>query len=129
MKIGKKISLSFFVAALVLTSISATISFIFSRRNLQNAIFAHLTTTASSRAHHIQTLLKVEKDSIVQLSQSIVLEDLLKTKKHESDYNRIFSLAMRRLKETKKVHKCVEEFFVMNADGEVSGRGFFNNDL
>jgi len=71
MKIGNKISISFLITGAVLITVGGTIYYTISRNNLQNAIFAHLKTAAQSRAHHIETFLNIQKERIMQLSQSI----------------------------------------------------------
>jgi len=86
MKVANKINISFFVVVAVLTAIAMSIFYIAGKINLQKAIYAHLSTTARSRAHHIETFLKTQKNAATQLSQSIVLEEFLSAGKEDPDY-------------------------------------------
>ncbi len=120
MKIGNKISSSFFLVALILISISASIFYITARSNLENAIFSYLKTACSSRAHHIQTFLQMEKAAIAQLSESVVFEKFLQIDSRHPDYGERFNIAMTRLKKTKEAGRDVYEVFVVNADGKIA---------
>jgi PAS domain S-box-containing protein len=120
MKIGEKISLSFLVIALILVSGFAASFYMIARSNLQDAIFSHLTAVCSSRAHHVRTFLHMEKDSIVQLSESVVFEDFLKADSQDADYGKRFDAVVRRLKKTEKLSECIYELFILNADGKIA---------
>jgi len=117
MKIANKISLSFFITAVTLTGIATPIFYTTARKNLENAILSHLSTTVQSRTHHIETVLETGKEAIKQLSESIVIERFLLTSKKDEDYNQKLNDAMRRLKYTAGIMKCVYEIFVLNEDG------------
>jgi PAS domain S-box-containing protein len=119
MKIANKISISFFITGAVLTTVAGSIYYTISRHNLQNAIFEHLKTAAKSRAHHIETSLKMQKERIAQLSQSVVLESFLRTNEQDLDYIDKLDIAVRRLKKTENIGEYVYEVFVLNAKGKV----------
>lgn len=55
MKIANKINLSFSIVVVILVGISLVIFYAIAKSNREKAIYAHLSTTAESRAHHIET--------------------------------------------------------------------------
>ena len=57
MKIGKKMKLSLFTVAVAATILAILVSYLASRQSLMRALSDHLSTTARSRANHIETLL------------------------------------------------------------------------
>jgi C4-dicarboxylate-specific signal transduction histidine kinase len=118
MKIANKITVSFLVTGLALTAIAGSAFYTISVNNLKDAIFRHLETTAESRALHIETFLNMQKERIIQLSQSIVLENFLRTNQQDPDYMDKFDMAERRLESTEKVSKYIDEVFVLNAKGK-----------
>jgi len=143
MKIANKINISFFVVVAILTAIAMSIFYMAGKINLEKAIYAHLSTTAHSRAHHIDTFLKTQKNAATQLSKSIVLEEFLtflKTQKNaatqlsksivleeflsagkeDPDYIQRFNRAMRRLKATEKANEFTSELFVIDKNGKIA---------
>jgi PAS domain S-box-containing protein len=120
MKIANKISISFLITAVILTGIAAPIFYIIARRNLEDAIFSHLSTTARLRAHHIETFLETQKNAAAQLSQSVVLKELLSASKQSPDYTQRFDRAMRRLEATEKANEFTYEFFVIDKTGKIA---------
>lgn len=68
MKVATKISLSLFIIVLIITGISGPFVYIESKEDIKKATFAHLETTARSRAEHIETFLKMQKEKIIQLA-------------------------------------------------------------
>ncbi len=118
MKIANKISVSFLVTGFGLTAIGGFALYKISEINLKNEIFRHLEATAESRTLHIETFLNMQKEEIIQLSQSIVLENFLRTNQQDPDYMDKFDMAERRLESTEKVSKYIDEVFVLNAKGK-----------
>jgi PAS domain S-box-containing protein len=118
MKIANKIAVSFFVAGLALTAIAGSVFLAISGNNLKNAIFRHFETIAESRADQIETFLNMQKERIIQLSHSIVLESFLHTDQQDPDYMDKFDMAERGLKRTKKATEYINEVFVLNAKGK-----------
>ncbi|MHC4488062.1 MAG: hypothetical protein ACYSW7_02635 [Planctomycetota bacterium] len=57
MKIANKINLSFSIVVVILVGILLVTLYAIVKSNLEKAIYAHLSTTAESRAHHIETCL------------------------------------------------------------------------
>ena len=60
----------------------------------------------------------MQKESITQLSQSIVIESFLRTDKQDQDYIDKFNVAEKRLKRTEKADEYVYEVFVLDAKGK-----------
>ena len=89
------------------------------KSNLEKAICNHLSTTAHSRAHHIETFLEANKEAIRQLSKSIVIEQFLLASERDEDYAQKLNNAMGRLKNTAQVRKHIYEIFVLNTNGRV----------
>ena len=118
MKIANKISISFLITSLALTTVAGSIFYTISRNNIEKAIFEHLKTAARSRAHHIEIFLNMQKERIMQLSQSTVLESFLRTNEQGLDYIYNLDIVVRRLKETEKTIENVYEVFVLNAKGK-----------
>jgi len=119
MKIRTKITLAFFITALVLTGIAVPVVYLMERDNLENAIFAHLSTTAQSRAFHIETSLQMHKDAVVQLSHDIFFEKLLSMEKGGSGYDNIFDSAMEEMKRAEEADKFALEIFIMDKRGMI----------
>ena len=90
MKIANKISLSFFITALVLTGVCSPVFYITARNSLKDRIYAHLETTAQSRAHHIETFLVGHKKKVEIMADSALVETALETVGNkESDSTRL----------------------------------------
>jgi CHASE3 domain sensor protein len=102
MKIANKISVSFLITGLVLTIIGGSALYMISKNNLKNLIFNHLELTVQSRARHINTCLTIQKERIVQLSQSTALYKFLLTNKQYPDYKEFKTL-------TAKMKSVIEE--------------------
>jgi C4-dicarboxylate-specific signal transduction histidine kinase len=120
MKIANKISVSFLITGLVLTLVGGSVFYTIAKNNLKNLIFNHLESTAQSRARHIETCLTIQKERIVQLSQSTALYKFLLTNKQDPDYTDIFALAIERLTKTSQVGKSIYEVFLLDATGNIA---------
>ena len=120
MKIANKISLSFLLTAVVLTSIAAPVFYITARKSLEDRIHAHLETTVQSRAHHIETYLKEHKGKVEIMADLAVVENVLEAFKNKESISKEL---------TKKAGLVVAEFiqtdgdfyeiFVLNRDGKI----------
>ena len=73
MKIANKISLSFLITAVILTTVAASVFYITAKKNLQDGIYAHLNTTAQSRANHIETFLNEHTKIVTIMADSVLL--------------------------------------------------------
>ncbi len=119
MKIAAKISLSFLVTGVILTTAGATVFYMIARNALHNEIVQHLDTTSQSRKNHIETYLRMLEISVSQLSKSTILESFLKTVKDDPRRKEAFEAAMQRLKRTKEVNSSIYEFLLLDKNGMV----------
>jgi two-component system sensor kinase FixL len=125
MKIANKISLSFLVTAVVLTGVSAPVFYIVSKKSLEDRIYAHLETTAQSRAHHVETYLEEHKIIVDILASDILLKntlmEIIGIGKDSSSHKDIASVevATTELKETLKADTHLNEICIVNLDGKV----------
>ncbi len=87
MKIQTKIVLPIFIAITVILSLATFYSYFYSAENLKERIFAHLETTAQSRAHNIETQLEMEKELIQSIALIGKIEKLLLTSGNDSSYD------------------------------------------
>ncbi|MEA3279913.1 MAG: ATP-binding protein, partial [Thermodesulfobacteriota bacterium] len=118
MKIASKISISFLIITMALVTVAGSVFYIIAKNNLKNAIFAHLETTAESRASQIETFLNMQKEKIKQLSQSIVFNNFLRTNEQDQDYINKFNMAIIGLKKQEGICKDIYEIFVLDAKGK-----------
>ena len=117
MKLATKISIAFFIIAMILVSSIAPVFYITARDSLEHAIFSHLSTTAQSRARHIETYLKGHTDRLEQLSQSVVLEELLLANKEGEDYGQKLNTSIHRIKRVVEVPEHLYRFLVLDKNG------------
>jgi len=120
MKIANKISLSFLLTAVALTSIAAPVFYITAKKSLEGRINAHLETTVQSRAHHIETYLKEHKRKVEIMADSAVVENVLDAFKNKEPNSTVL---------TREAGLVVAEFiqtdgdfyeiFVLNRDGKI----------
>jgi len=120
MKIANKISLSFLITGLVLTFVGGSVFYMIAKNNLKTSILNHLESTVQSKAHHINTCLTIQKERIVQLSQSTALYKFLLTNKQDPDYTDIFAVAIERLTKTSEVGESIYKVFLLDATGNIA---------
>ncbi|MCK4532248.1 PAS domain S-box protein [bacterium] len=114
MKIANKISLSFLITAVILSSISMVIAFGKTKRDMKKMVFDHLITIINSRVTLIETFLKSQKRATNQLAESIVLKDLLLAKKNDKNYQSRYRKAQRRLKNTARSDESVSDILLLD---------------
>ncbi len=119
MRIANKITIAFSIVGLLLPGIAGFIFYEFSRNELKKSIYAHLDTAVSSKTKHIETFLKMQKNSISQLVESVVVRDLLLTKKENPRYPDKLNLVMKRFSSTEKISPHTYEIFLLNANGKI----------
>ena len=120
MKIANKISLSFLVTAVVLTSIAAPVFYFTARKSLKDRIHAHLETTVQSRAHHIETYLKEHKGKVEIMADSAVVENAIEAcKNKESSSTELTEQASLEVTEFIQTDGDFYEVFVLNPDGKI----------
>jgi PAS domain S-box-containing protein len=98
MKIANKIGLSFLLAGIIFATAATSIAYITFRNNLKRSIFAHLRTTAQSRASHIKTFLEEHKKAVELLAEGIIFRELLSTSKDTQEYNECLERVNSRIK-------------------------------
>ena len=119
MKIQRKI-----LIIMLLLLIVAGITYILISRNISTNIIKqqitnNLINTTQSRVKHIETLLNLEKEAVKQLSESVVIEEFLLSKKEEEDYLLKFDKVMRRLKDTAQMGEYTYDVFVLDPKGTI----------
>jgi len=120
MKIRNKMILVFSATTFLLIGIAGFIFYEFSRNELKKLIYAHLELAICSRTEYIKTFLKMQKNSIAQLAEGIVIRNLLfTTKKENPHYGDELDLVMKRVKNTEKIFPDIYEIFLLNANGKI----------
>ena len=120
MKINNKISISLFVIVLVLTATTSIITYIMYKNILQERIYAHLQTTAKSRANHIETYLEQHKGRIEMLASNILLKNALnEINNNRADITKTVETASDELKEAIRTGNYFYEIFVINPEGKI----------
>jgi signal transduction histidine kinase len=119
MKIANKISLSFLITALILTAIAAPIFYITAKKNLEDRIYAHLRTTAQSRANHIETYFKGHKQTVELLAQGAIFKELLSTSKEAPEYKKKLERVNKRINNVIEVHKEIFKVCLLDKNGIV----------
>ncbi|MCX5678750.1 MAG: sensor histidine kinase [Candidatus Omnitrophica bacterium] len=119
MKIAAKINLSFLATIIILITITTLVFYTTSKNSLRNEIIARLEVTAKSRENHIKTYIKMVRMSVLEFSQSAILEVFLETAKDDPKRSEAFERAMTRLKRTKEANPSIHEFMVLDTSGNV----------
>ncbi len=120
MKIANKISLSFLLTAVVLTSIAAPVFYITAKKSLEDRIHDHLETTVQSRAHHIETYLKEHKRKVEIMADSAVVENALEAFKNKRSIStELTKEADLVIAEFIRTDRDFYEIFVLNRDGKI----------
>lgn len=81
--------------------------------------FEHLETLAVSRAEHVKTFLKDQKNEVEMMAQSAVLRDLLVLEKNNLQYSEVFKKVQKRLKDTQNVSEYYFNNFLLDKKGEI----------
>jgi signal transduction histidine kinase/PleD family two-component response regulator/HPt (histidine-containing phosphotransfer) domain-containing protein len=119
MKIRTKILLTTLLLAMVAGTVIIVVNHIATRNMTEDDVYDHLSTAAASRAKHVETFLKGEKEAIKQLSESVVIERLLLTGKDDPDYSGKYNDTIRRLKNTAEINEYVHGVFVLDKNGTI----------
>lgn len=138
MRVSTILTILFFILAL-LASIGATsYYYISSVKVVEENVFSHLESVAQSRAAHIETFLEQKEKAVIQLSASVVIEELLLVDKSDSTYNVKLARVDKRLSDTLNLLDSSYEIFVLDENGklvattnpqEVIGTDFSSNFL
>ncbi|NQT32054.1 MAG: cache and HAMP domain-containing protein, partial [Candidatus Omnitrophica bacterium] len=119
MKIANKITLSFFIPAIILTLFGATVFYYAARGSLKESVSSHLMTAAGSRAKHIDTFLRMHKDIASHLSQSVILKSLLQANQKDGDYSFKYNEALKRLKRAGETDATILEAILLDKNGKI----------
>ena len=120
MKIANKINLSFSIVVVVLVGISLSILYTAAKSSLEKAIFEHLSTTAQSRARHIETFLGEDKVRMELLAESGGIEEITEEIISNSpNYEELVESASSILKDFMKKEQEAYELLILSPDGKV----------
>ncbi|MBW8039008.1 MAG: HAMP domain-containing protein [Planctomycetes bacterium] len=120
MKIANKINLSFSIVVVILVGIASFTFYTIAKTNLEKAIYAHLSTTAQSRANHIETHLEGVKARLEILTESNLIEDTVKKIIHNGpDSKESLQNLDLILRDFAKAEKEAYELFILNPDGKI----------
>lgn len=117
MKIQIKVLLIVFTFLLISGFVIILVSQTVSKNIVEQEIYDNLESVAKSRAAHIGTFLELKRKRVDQLSQSVVIEDLLLTTKNDADYAKTFNAVTKRLKNTAEAEEHTYGVFVINKEG------------
>ena len=100
LKIRTKISITFFIAGLILTSTGVGVFYYFSADFIRSEVYDQLEAIAQLKATHVETFLNGKRQAAEQLSASFVIEDLLSIDKDNLEYNDKLEIVNHRLEKT-----------------------------
>ncbi len=120
MKIANKINLSFSIVVVILVGISLSILYTAAKNSLEKAIFEHLSTTAQSRARHIETFLEEDKVRMELLAESDGIEEITEEIISNSpNYEELVESASSILKDFMKKEQEAYELLILSPDGKI----------
>jgi signal transduction histidine kinase/CheY-like chemotaxis protein len=120
MKLATKISLSFLITSIMLTSIAVSIIYINVKESLEDGIYSNLRSVALSRTRHIETVIKEDKSRIELLARTSPLPAALdKIARNPRDSNKSVVELNLMLKEIIEVEPEAFEIFIIGRDGRV----------
>ena len=119
MKVRLKIFLTIVILVLITGMATTVVNKIFLEDMVENDVSNHLMTAAESRASHVETYLNGEEEAIKQLSESIVIEQLLLMDRDDPDYSKMYDRVTRRLKSTAAVNEYTYGVFVLDKNGTI----------
>lgn len=120
MKIANKISISCLLTAVSLGAIAGAVFYSIAKTNLEQAIFAHLETTAKSRAHHVENLLEERKREVELMAESFHIETTLETIiNNHPDSMKLIEETKSELEELLHPETGLYEIFILNPDGKI----------
>jgi len=119
MKITNKISLSFLITAIILTSVAGSIFYTIAGNNLEKAIIEHLKTTARLQANHIETFLEEHKQVVELMASGLIYQELFSTSKDTPKYNKILEQTNSRINKMIEVHKEIFKVSLLDKNGTV----------
>ena len=119
MKIQTKIILITLLLVMVVGTVIIMVNHIATRNMAEDGVYDYLSAVAGSRASHIETYLNGKKEAIKQLSESIVIEQLLLADRDDPDYSKVYDRVKRRLNYTAAVNEYTYGVFVLDKNGTI----------
>ncbi|MBW2738434.1 MAG: HAMP domain-containing protein, partial [Deltaproteobacteria bacterium] len=119
MKIQTKIILITLLLVMVAGTVIIVVNHIATRNMAEDNVYDYLSAVAGSRASHIETYLEGKEEVIKQLSESIVIEQLLLMNRDDPDYSSKYDDVKRRLKHTAEVNEYAYGVFVLDKNGTI----------
>jgi len=116
-KFRKKISLIVLTTLLFSAIIIISVNGLLSRKIIKQQVRNWLETTIRSRAIHIETLLKMDKELTRLLSESVTIEKLLRSDKMDRNYNRKLKDVIVRLDNSANINKQIYDILFLNLNG------------
>jgi len=118
-KIQKRLIIIILSLVIAVGTISILVNRNMSTNIIKHQITNNLINTTQSIAEHIKTLIDLEKETIKQLSESIVIRELLSSTEEEEDYSLKFDKVMLRLQNTAQPGEYVYGAFVLDSKGTI----------
>ena len=116
MKIRTKISILPIALVTIILIVSLLITLMISNSVTQNQVGNHLLTTAQSRAHHVETLLRSYKETVQLLAVGIPFTNVLDP---QIDYSRRMTECNLRIKRTIETNPDISRIRILNKNGIV----------
>ncbi|MCK4530918.1 MAG: HAMP domain-containing protein [Candidatus Marinimicrobia bacterium] len=119
MKLRIKIPLSIITFIVIFGCLIIIIGNSVLKNIIEHQIYNQLESIAKARAVHIETYLHAEKNIVLNLSESVVIEKLLELNKKDKNYNDKLKDVITRLKNTKKINEDIYEIFIADTTGVI----------
>ena len=119
MKIKIKVLLIVFTLLLISSAVTIIVNQTVSKNIVEEAIYNGLENIAHSKADQIETFLELKRKVVDQLSQSVVIKDLLLTAKNDEKYAKTLNAVTKRLKNTAESEEDTHGVFVIDKEGVI----------
>ena len=119
MKIANKISLSFLLTAVILTTGALSFVYTMVRDDLEKEIGDRLMTAVMSRANHLETLLGEHKQALELMSAETSFKELLNSEKDDPEYGRKFWRVVSTINNATKNHEYFLKVSLLDRSGIV----------
>jgi len=119
LKIRTKIFWAFLITGFVLTAIGVVVFNYFSIKYIRVEVYNRLEMAAKLHADNIETFLEGRKEAIKQLSEGLLIKELLLTGESDEDYAQKLAKVTKRLKNTESIGKYNYDIIVLDKNGIV----------
>jgi len=119
LKIANKISISFLLTAVVLTTAALSVIYTMVRDDLKIEIADRLMTAVMSRANHIETLLGWHKQAVELMSSETSFKELLISEKDDPEYGRKFGRVTSTINNARKNYEYLLKVSLLDRLGMV----------